>query len=449
MIETLRQATITYVFNAAWQIPLIFIAAWASARLARRLGPSVEHRIWVAALVLETLLPAARLNPAALLRGLWQILSRRWSGATPGGEVRISQSAGSVSGPGLIHLPASALEALLLLYLGALLIFVARFLWRLWRTSLLARHAEPVTLSPEARLLWERFAATLTTKSPVQIVLSPLVSGPSTIGIRNFALLLPPSFLESVTLVDLQALFAHEFAHMRRQDFARNGLYEALAIPISFHPLVWLTRARLAETREMICDALAAKTEGSQSYAHSLLHMASITLLQRQPNRSFHAVGIFDANIFERRIMSLTSRNPAIKTPRRLLTLAACALIAVATCGSAMALHVNIGTQEQDTAGQVPISGGIMAGQVLSKVPPVYPVKAKADKDTLDGAVVLAAVIGKDGSVESLQVVRSLRQDYDESAIDAVSGWKYKPYLLNGEPVTVKTTITINYSLAR
>jgi len=45
-------------------------------------------------------------------------------------------------------------------------------------------------------------------------------------------------------------------------------------------------------------------------------------------------------------------------------------------------------------------------------------------------------------------VKKSLRADYDQSAVEAVSQWRWKPFLLNGEPTEVKTTITINYTLA-
>ena len=71
-------------------------------------------------------------------------------------------------------------------------------------------------------------------------------------------MLVPPGFLEGVAPDDLDALLAHEFAHMERRDFAKNILYGLLSIPASHHPLLWLTRARLAESRELVCDAQAA-----------------------------------------------------------------------------------------------------------------------------------------------------------------------------------------------
>jgi TonB family protein len=85
-----------------------------------------------------------------------------------------------------------------------------------------------------------------------------------------------------------------------------------------------------------------------------------------------------------------------------------------------------------------------MAGQAVSQPQPVYPAEVKAAH--IQGTVTLRAVISKDGSVERLVVV-SGPKELVRSAIDAVSQWKYKPYLLNGQPVEVETTINVNYTL--
>jgi TonB family protein len=90
------------------------------------------------------------------------------------------------------------------------------------------------------------------------------------------------------------------------------------------------------------------------------------------------------------------------------------------------------------------VSSGVMAGQAVSQPQPVYPAEVKAAH--IQGTVTLRAVISKDGSVERLTVV-SGPKELMRSAIDAVSQWKYKPYLLNGQPVEVETTVNVNYTL--
>ena len=90
------------------------------------------------------------------------------------------------------------------------------------------------------------------------------------------------------------------------------------------------------------------------------------------------------------------------------------------------------------------IPGRVIAGNRLTFVQPIYPPQAKADK--VQGAVVLSARIEKDGTVKILKVV-SGPEPLRKSAVDAVSQWTYKPYLMNGKPVAVDTTMTINFSI--
>jgi len=92
------------------------------------------------------------------------------------------------------------------------------------------------------------------------------------------------------------------------------------------------------------------------------------------------------------------------------------------------------------------VSPEVMAGNVINKVTPRYPEDAKKAK--IEGAVLLKAVIGKDGTIENLQVI-SGPKELQTSALDAVRQWTYKPYLLNGDPEDVETTITVTYSLGK
>jgi len=103
------------------------------------------------------------------------------------------------------------------------------------------------------------------------------------------------------------------------------------------------------------------------------------------------------------------------------------------------------GSSQSDDHNPVRVSPGVVAGNLISHVNPVYPADAKAAH--LQGAVVLRATISKTGTVEELRVVSGPPQ-LTKSALDAVKQWVYKPYLLNGEPVEVQTTITVNFTFA-
>lgn len=89
------------------------------------------------------------------------------------------------------------------------------------------------------------------------------------------------------------------------------------------------------------------------------------------------------------------------------------------------------------------ISGGEMAGMILEKVQPVYPAQAK--QDHVSGTVVLHALIGRDGGVHSLHIISTPDSDLAIAAIAAVRKWRYKPFLVNGLPTEVDTTVTVNF----
>jgi len=84
-------------------------------------------------------------------------------------------------------------------------------------------------------------------------------------------------------------------------------------------------------------------------------------------------------------------------------------------------------------------------GNLVHKVQPAYPALARIAR--LQGAVVLQAVISKAGAIENLKVVAGPPM-LVQAAIEAVSQWRYRPYILNNEPVEVETQITVNFSLA-
>lgn len=93
---------------------------------------------------------------------------------------------------------------------------------------------------------------------------------------------------------------------------------------------------------------------------------------------------------------------------------------------------------------RVAISTGVAAGLLLSPIRPVYPAIARAAR--IQGMVVIAATISRQGTIKNLQVVEGppmLRQ----AAIDAVAVARYRPFLLNGEPVEVETSIRVIFSL--
>jgi TonB family protein len=97
-----------------------------------------------------------------------------------------------------------------------------------------------------------------------------------------------------------------------------------------------------------------------------------------------------------------------------------------------------------DSSRAVRVGGAIQVPTKTKDVRPVYPPIAQAAR--VQGAVIVEAVIGVDGSVTDARVLRSIPL-LDEAALDAVKQWEFTPTLLNGRPVAVIMTVTVNFSL--
>lgn len=97
------------------------------------------------------------------------------------------------------------------------------------------------------------------------------------------------------------------------------------------------------------------------------------------------------------------------------------------------------------TPQRIRVGGNVQAANLIRKVTPVYPPLAKQAR--IQGTVRFTAIIGKDGTIQNLQLV-SGHPLLVQAAQDAVRQWVYKPTLLNGEPVEVVTQIDVNFTLS-
>jgi len=95
---------------------------------------------------------------------------------------------------------------------------------------------------------------------------------------------------------------------------------------------------------------------------------------------------------------------------------------------------------------RVAVSQGVLQGYLVNRVQPRYPAIARQAR--VEGTVLLAATINRQGDIEDLQLI-SGHPMLAPAAIEAVRQWRYRPYRLNGRPVEVQTRITLVFSLAK
>jgi periplasmic protein TonB len=109
--------------------------------------------------------------------------------------------------------------------------------------------------------------------------------------------------------------------------------------------------------------------------------------------------------------------------------------------GAGLALSLALG---QDRP--IRVGGEVQQANRISSVTPVYPAEAKQNR--IQGTVRLEVTIDKEGHVSGVSLI-SGPAELVQSATDAVQQWVYRPTLLNGEPVTVLTTVDVNYTLSQ
>ena len=414
---------------------------WVVSRLLKRLGPQVEHVSWVVTLGLAVVTPALPLwrwlaNAIFASAGMREHLSIAFV-AADGGRSNAANAA---------LLPPTVIFALFGCYAIALLYFAVRLCWSLYLTIRLLRVADSVSLEPEREEVWRRCQRVLSIRG-ARLLSSRHISGAVTIAFGRPALLLPAGFSEECSEHDFLAAVAHECAHMRRGDFQKNLFYEMVSLVISFHPVTWMVKSRIAQTREMICDATATeKLIDPHTYTQSLLRLATMVSLSSRVAPA-HAIGIFDADILEERVMIMKKKRQHYSVLVRygLIVPAAAILFVVATGAGAMTVAVTSQEPTQSSGEAQKIDKDVIPPKLISSPSPVYPEAEKKLKGKFEGSCVVGLVVDKDGNTQNVHIVRSLTPDFDASAIKAVQEYRFTPATRAGEVIPVKLSVEVNF----
>src|SRR4029077_14061527 len=197
----------------------------------------------------------------------------------------------------------------------------------------------------------------------------------------------------------------HELAHIRRHDFLLNLVYELLILPISFRPAAALIKARIDQTRELACDEIAAEClSTSTQYARSLLTIAQSMSANQRPGTVGYALGLFDTNTLEDRIMNVLARaNRIRKTWARASALVSSGLL-IATCLGVSAFSFQV-TQLHNTDADLHPFVGTWQAKFRGKI--FQTIKLEKKHDKLTGTVSHAniSVDPKSGELTEVEVL--------------------------------------------
>ena len=303
-MNRIQEVAFDWLVNASVQIGIFSLMAAALSPFIAKAKARSQHGLYLALLVLcltaplvNTLWPGA---PRVAETGGQQNRGRAaeqssrfiwdWNGHS---EVRTARS-----------IAPGAKTAILTIWQMAFLWQLIRFGRSLSWVRRLRREAEPVSpgLASMAETIWPRRFVVLQ---------STTIDDPVTIGMVAPAIFLPAKLVPSLSTADLEAVFAHEYGHICRYDFAVHLVCRITTLPIAWHPGIQYLMSKISQTRELACDEYATTRLGRRTaYARTLLRLASLCL--QVPRRNTMELGFFNGDNLEDRIMKLTEKRTSL-----------------------------------------------------------------------------------------------------------------------------------------
>ncbi|HLK17698.1 MAG TPA: M56 family metallopeptidase [Bryobacteraceae bacterium] len=322
--------------------------------------------------------------------------------------------------------------------LGVLLLSL-RLAWGSRQVAMLRRSGESAE-GPVVAMA-EQLGSRLGLSRPVRLIVTSLAEGPSVVGWIRPVILLPTASLLGLTPEQLQAVLAHEFAHIRRYDYLVNILQMVVETLLFYHPAVWWTSSRIRHERELCCDDLAVSLCGDPvCYARALTKLERLRTLA--PNL---ALGSTDGPLLYR-IQRLTGAATRKFSPSRLPAILAVTVALVCALGMTWTrVHAQEGTRKQATEAPAPavaqpvadasgVKVAVGGATVLMREPVNYP--GFAIEDQIQGTVVVQVTVDATGKVASAQVV-SGPDELRNSVVASIQKWNFTANSAQNGPILV------------
>ena len=334
-------------------------------------------------------------------------------------------------------------------WLGGLLVtgMLFRFIWLgvgFYRLHCLQRRTTRQSLPPHLHALEEELGVS------AEYRVSGEVAGPVAFGWLRPVIILPESFGQLEQGMQ-RAVVCHELLHVKRRDWLWNTVDELVRSLFWFHPAFhWLIR-RIQLTREQVVDERVVHLLGSRkTYLHSLVEIAK---------RATHTFSLpaplflqeYQLRYRVRSLLQLHGRRRSKK--KTALSLACCFGLLVVTgwwrlsalplARPSVARHSQAAPVVKEPI-PIPVAGNVMARNLLHRDEPEYPLVAKVAG--VEGLVVLRVVIDSSGAMQEAEVVQG-HPALRNAALESLKSWRWEPIKVDGETVSARTTIAINFVL--
>ena len=353
-MSTLTEAISIALAQSLWQDAFVAVGLWLALRALHRRSASVRYAISCAALGLMALWPVSSAlsrvgttpsepMPSLLMpatdgvRAVPELVRATWSVATRPDVASVAP----------IERWALPLWAIGVVLFSLRAVGSATYARRLTRR---AAPADPALVASVARL-----AERMRIARRVRVAISTLMPTPATVGVWRPVLLMPPAAALGLTPEQLEAVIAHELAHIRRHDYLVNILQVLVETLFFYHPAIWWASRQIRVERELCCDDDAVRECGDAlSYAKALSAIARYPLTTPRL-----AIGAANGSLVRRieRLLGADTREygPSLWSPALAVTLVAACVVAHASWAQAQAQTFAVASVKQNRSAELMI----------------------------------------------------------------------------------------------
>lgn len=354
-------------------------------------------------------------------------------------------------------------------WLCGVLLLSLRTVWA-WRHAQALTHQGTRQPGGAATMALVRMMKRTRVSRPVRLLESVTLEVPTVVGLWRPLILVPTSTLTGLSVAQLEAILAHELAHIRRHDYLVNLLQALVETVLFYHPAVWWLSARIREEREHCADDVAVESCGD-----ALLYSRALaTLEQLRVSIPAPALAANGGSLLGRiqRLLAAPQGGAPLHPWRLAGSLVAATLLVV--LGAARQAQATGETSEPpapktkaassspeasppflvDTplytegAGTdtLPFGAGMTRPERISGPIPLYTKEALEKR--VEGLMVVKCVITLQGEVRQCRIIQPL--PFMEAAVlDALYQSRYKPVMLEGKPIQVDYTFNIRLALPK
>jgi beta-lactamase regulating signal transducer with metallopeptidase domain len=276
-MSAITQALTAALLHFLWQGVAVAFLLWVALVALRNRSAQARYAAGLAALALLALAPVVTAvveyrTPATFVAEVLPVTTAAVSLTV---AAPASMQPASAAGLWVARLQAWALP----LWSFGVLLFALRVVWGCGRISLMRRRATPAASDLIARVA--EIGSRLGLAQPARVLMSAFEGSPSVVGWFRPVILLPPATLLGLTPEQLEAVLAHELAHIRRHDSLVNAAQILVETLLFYHPAVWWTSAQIRKERELCCDDLAVSACGDAlSYARALTRLERLRVTE-------------------------------------------------------------------------------------------------------------------------------------------------------------------------